>query len=72
MSDDTHIKEVLKKDGEADAESPQLNVSGKEGKVTSEEIMDQMKFIGDKITDVSRNSTINYASSSLDAISPIK
>lgn len=51
MSDTTSIQKVLKEDG--DAENQPLNGETGEGPATSKQIMDQMKFIGDKITDVS-------------------
>ena len=56
MSDTTAIQKVLKEDG--DVENQPLNSETGEGPVTSKQIMDQMKFIGDKITDVS-STTIN-------------
>jgi hypothetical protein len=64
MSDTTSIQKVLKEDG--DAENQPLNVTG-DGPVTSKQIMDQIKFIGDKITDVS-STTINFAPGTPNAI----
>ena len=51
MSDTTAIQKVLKEDG--DSESQPLNSETGEGPKTSKQIMDQMTFIGDKITEVS-------------------
>jgi hypothetical protein len=67
MSDTTSIQKVLKEDG--DAENQPLNVTG-EGPVTSKQIMDQIKFIGDKITDVSRTN-INFTPNPPDGVPPI-
>jgi hypothetical protein len=53
MSDTSAIQKVLNEDG--DAENQPLNVTTGEGPVTSKQIMDQMNFIGVKITEVSRN-----------------
>jgi hypothetical protein len=58
MSDTTAIQKVLKEDG--DSESQPLNAETGEGPVTSKQIMDQMKFIGDKITDVSTKQSISH------------
>jgi hypothetical protein len=51
MSDTTSIEKVLRENN-GDAESQPLNGTG-EGSKTSKEILDQIVFIGEKITDVS-------------------
>jgi hypothetical protein len=52
MDDVTSIEKVLKEDN-GDPESQPLNGESGEGAKTSQEILDQIKFIGTKITEVS-------------------
>ena len=53
MDDVTSIEKVLKENPNGDAESQPLNGESGEGAKTSQEILEQIKFIGTKITDVS-------------------
>ena len=52
MDDVTSIEKVLREDN-GDPESQPLNGESGEGAKTSQEILDQMKFIGTKVTEVS-------------------
>lgn len=53
MDDISSIEKVLKENPNGDAESQALNGESGEGAKTSKEILDQIKFIGTKITEVS-------------------
>ena len=61
MDDVTSIEKVLKEDN-GDPESQPLNGESGEGAKTSQEILDQMKFIGTKVTEVSAINQSNSTS----------
>ena len=61
MDDVTSIEKVLREDN-GDPESQPLNGESGEGAKTSQEILDQMKFIGTKVTEVSAINQSNSTS----------
>jgi|SaaInl33SG_5_DNA_1037386.scaffolds.fasta_scaffold73478_1 hypothetical protein len=69
MDDVTSIEKVLKENN-GDPESQPLNGETGEGAKTSQEILDQIKFIGTKITEVSATNKSN--STSNDVMGSIK
>ena len=69
MDDVTSIEKTLKENN-GDPESQPLNGETGEGAKTSQEILDQIKFIGTKVTEVSTKKENNFTSN--DAVVVIK
>lgn len=61
MDDVTSIEKTLKENN-GDPESQPLNGETGEGAKTSQEILDQIKFIGTKVTEVSTKKENNFTS----------